>query len=140
MSEQIKITVLGNPTPQKRHRSTSRHGKTRQYDPSSGDKDNFAWLIREQAPPKLLTTALRVDAFFFFARPKSHYRTGQNSHLLKDSAPEWHTSKPDRDNCDKFVLDSLKNIFWSDDSLVCAGQIEKKYSEKPRTEIIITVL
>ena len=139
---QIKIKVLGEPAAQKRHRTVQVKGMKfpMNYDPSSSDKADFLSLIHEHAPATPFTVALRVDVFFYFTRPASHYGTGSKSGILKPSAPLWKISKPDRDNLDKFVMDSMNKIYWKDDSVVCAGEIIKKYDENPRTEIIITVL
>lgn len=136
----IRLTILGEPKSQKRHRSTKVGNFIRQYDPSAADKGDFLSIVQKNAPEKPYDCPLKVDVWFFFTRPKSHYKSGKNSHLLKDNAPEWHTSKPDRDNLDKFVMDSLCKIYWRDDSVVCCGGIRKKYSDNPRTEIYITVL
>ena len=136
----IEFTIKGDPIAQKRHRHVKRGNFVTNYDPSAGNKADFLSLAHKHAPSIPFTKALRVDVFFFFKRPKSHYKSGKNSHLLKEDAPEWKISKPDRDNCDKFVLDSLKGLYWHDDSIVCAGEIQKKYSDNPRTEIKITPL
>jgi crossover junction endodeoxyribonuclease RusA len=44
---------------------------------------------------------------FYFRRPKSHYRTGRNSHILRDDAPTWHTNNPDVDKLQRGVFDAL---------------------------------
>jgi Holliday junction resolvase RusA-like endonuclease len=73
---------------------------------------------------------LRVDITFFFPRPKGHYRTGKNAGQLRDDAPDHHTSKPDRDNSDKAVLDQMTVMrFWRDDAQVCDGRIIKQYDD-----------
>jgi len=138
--EAIRLTVLGEPTAQKRHRHVSKGGFTRSYDPSAADKGDFLSIVQNNAPEKPFDCPLRVDVTFFFSRPKSHFKSGKNSHILKDNAPVWHTSRPDRDNLDKLVMDSMSKVFWRDDSLVCAGEIQKLYSDNPRTEITIRQL
>ena len=59
---------------------------------------------------------------------------------MKDTAPLWHTSKPDADNLGKFVMDSMNKIYWKDDSVIADLWIIKQYSDKPRTEIEISLL
>lgn len=139
MKEVIKMVILGDPQAQKRHRHfhNKKAGRIQNYDPSSGDKADFLSIIQSSAPEKPLEGPLRMSVDFFFARPKSHYRTGKNSSELKPSAPMWHTSKPDRDNLDKFCMDAMKGIFFRDDAQVCLGRIRKMYSDMPRTEIEI---
>jgi len=141
-----KLVVLGEPKAQKRHRHTARdrNGKpmkfVRTYDPSAAGKQSLRELVQSQAPDKPLTGPLRVDCFFFYGHLKGHYGTGRNAGKIKDSAPTWKSTKPDRDNSDKFVLDSLDGVFFLNDSQVCDGRIMKRYDEKPRTEIYITRL
>lgn len=136
----IELTILGEPKAQKRHRHTSVGKFVRQYDPSAADKGDFLSIIQANAPDIPMTGPLRVDITFYFSRPKSHFRTGKNSHLLKENAPIWHVSKPDRDNLDKFVLDSMSKIYWKDDCMVCCGELMKLYSDNPRIEIRISPL
>jgi len=58
---------------------------------------------------------------------------------LEQNAPTFHTSKPDRDNVDKAILDALVSCgVLSDDKIVCGGQIWKRYDSVPRVEILIS--
>jgi Holliday junction resolvase RusA-like endonuclease len=92
-------------------------------------------MAAEQAykgPP--LEVAIRVDCLFVMPRPMS---------LLKKKSPEGrigHTSKPDRDNLDKAILDSLNGLLWVDDCQICAGEIEKVYqSRSEQPHVVVTV-
>ena len=136
----MKLIILGNPTALKRHRTFRRGNFTGSYDPSETDKADLLAVVRDNAPKKPFSCPLRVDITFYFARPKSHYRTGKHAGELKLNIPAWHTKRPDRDNLDKFVLDALDGIFWYDDSIICDGRLRKVYSDRPRTEIEIEIL
>lgn len=135
----IRLTVLGDPQAQKRSRSKLIPGQkfAMHYDPSEGDKDNFRQVIQQNAPSVPWEGPLRLDVYFFFARPKAHYNS---KGAVKENAALWKISKPDRDNLDKFVMDAMTKVFFNDDSQVCAGEIIKMYDQKPRTEIILTKL
>jgi len=159
-----KLIIPGEPKYQQRHKSALRlrkgcggvevklhDGKVEKlyrrkdffihnYDPSAKDKEEIRRMVRTLAPPKPLDEPLEVVIFLYYGRPKNHYGTGRNARRLKESAPIWKATAPDRDNADKFILDALKGIFWRDDSRVCAGPIIKQYSEIPRTEIFINKL
>ena len=77
---------------------------------------------------------------FIFPRPKSHYRTGKFSHILKEDAPSLHICTPDLDNLIKFSLDALNKVFYKDDSLVVEVNALKRYiedGEEGKTEIYI---
>lgn len=136
----IRLTILGEPTAQKRHRSVKMGNFVRQYDPSAADKGDFLSVVQNNAPEKPFDCPLMLQLTFYFTRPKSHYKTGKNAHILKDTCPSWHLSKPDSDNLAKFVMDGLNKIFWRDDSLLCDVRIQKKYDTNPRVEIIISPL
>lgn len=137
-----ELIVYGDPKAQGRPRAVSRGKFTSVYE-SKKDKKNkqtLAVIAQQKSPTELLTCPLRVDIYFYFRRPKSHYGTGKNSKVLKNSAPTYYTKKPDRDNLDKMVLDALNGVFWLDDRQVCQGWLQKKYSERPSTEIYIKKL
>jgi len=138
--EPIKLIVLGDPRAQKRHRAVRMGGMIRQYDPSASDKADFLSVVQNQAPEEPFSCPLRVDMIFFFTRPRNHYYTGKRADVLRDNAPEWHTSKSDVDNNVKAIFDALNKVFWRDDSIICVLTAIKKYSSKPRTEITITPL
>ena len=57
-----------------------------------------------------LVGPIGVELTVTIARPKSHYRTGRNAHLLKDSAPLWPCQEGtgDVDKYGRAVLDSLQ--------------------------------
>jgi Holliday junction resolvase RusA-like endonuclease len=137
---QIKLIVLGAPKAQARHKHFQRGKFSGTYDPSSEQKDTFALILQQQAPEVPISTPISLEAIFFMSRPKGHYGTGAKSEFLKDSAPEWHTSKPDCDNLIKFCTDALIGIYYKDDSLICELVARKVYSERPRTELTITTL
>lgn len=133
MMEPLVVWVDGQPKGQPRARAFAMKGKgVRMYDPGTAEgwKGQIAAAMREVMPASPLAGPLRIDLIFHFPRPKGHYRTGKRAGELRDDAPIWHVSKPDRDNCDKAVLDALKAMrFLSDDCIVCDGRIQKRYSE-----------
>ena len=81
-----------------------------------------------------------MGVVFYFNRPKSHYRTGKFSYLLKDDVPNYHPKTPDIDNLAKFVADSLQPNFYKDDAQIIELKAEKHYinqGEPARTEVMI---
>lgn len=134
---EIKLTVLGVPKAQARHKHFSRGRFAGVYDPSGEKKETFASILQAQAPETPISVPIGLELTFNMPRPKAHYGTGSKSAMLKDSAPEWHSSKPDIDNLVKFVQDSLNGIFYKDDALIFSLHARKLYSENPRTVIII---
>lgn len=67
---------------------------------------------------KLLTGPIELTAEFYFARPKSHYCSGKNAHVLKPSAPIAHAQSPDLAKLLRSLEDSLSGIVWLDDKQV----------------------
>jgi Holliday junction resolvase RusA-like endonuclease len=65
-----------------------------------------------------LTGPLVVRMVFSFVRPKSHYRTGRNAHLLRDGAPARPGGKPDLSKLLRSTEDALTALVWKDDALV----------------------
>ena len=124
----MNFKVYFPPTSLKRHRH-SKFG-THTYDPSSKDKKDFVNKIANLIPDKPLEGALKAKLFFYEKRPKSHYRTGKYSHILKDKSPKYNMSKRDLDNFIKFILDALNKLLYLDDSQIIEIEAGKYYSNE----------
>lgn len=81
-----------------------------------------------------------VSATFVFPRPKKHYRTGKNAHLLRDDAPRWHTGKPDTDKLERAIGDALTGVVLRDDSQIAFWKARKRYGSWARAEIRVMPL
>ncbi|MGH3500203.1 MAG: RusA family crossover junction endodeoxyribonuclease, partial [Nocardioidaceae bacterium] len=67
---------------------------------------------------------------FRFNRPKSHYGTGGNAHLVKASAPLFPTGKPDADKLLRSVFDALTAArVWRDDAQAVYLGARKVYAD-----------
>ncbi|MGG5257487.1 RusA family crossover junction endodeoxyribonuclease [Phycicoccus avicenniae] len=80
------------------------------------------------APWAVLDGPLHASITFRFPRPKGHYRTGRNAHLLRDSAPVWPTSRAlgDVDKLVRSTFDALVSAgVAADDSLFARVLAEK---------------
>lgn len=116
--------VQFEPVSLKRHRHRLTGGT---YDPSKKDKDDFFKLI-QGLPESKMKNPIKCSLDFYCKRPKSHYKTGKNSHLLKDSAPQYNTNNKDLDNMVKFVLDALNDKLYVDDCQIIEITCKKLYS------------
>lgn len=134
----INFTVLGDPAAQKRHRHVKMGTFVRTYDPHANEKLDFLGAVQHHAPTTPFEGPLELNVRFFFMRPKSHFKTGKNAHILKDDAPDYHTSRKDVDNLVKFCTDAMNKVFYKDDGQICRLVAEKKYSDRPRTELLLT--
>jgi Holliday junction resolvase RusA-like endonuclease len=113
------------PVSLKRHRHRLKGGT---YDPSKKDKDDFIKTI-ENFPTEKMTKPIKCVLHFYCKRPKTHYKSGKNSHILKDTSPKYNTNNKDLDNMVKFVLDALNDKLYTDDSLIFEISCSKSYSE-----------
>lgn len=65
---------------------------------------------------------------FYFRRPKSHYRTGRNAHMLKPDAPAYHSTKPDGDKLCRSTFDALTTAaVIKDDCTIVDFRVQKLY-------------
>ena len=128
MTNIIEFKALYPPTSLKRHRHTKFGNHT--YDPSSNEKKEFVSKIKQYLPEEPIKGPIKAELKFYEKRPKSHYRTGKFSGILKENAPKYNVSKRDIDNFVKFVFDSLNKIIYVDDSRVFELNCGKYYSER----------
>lgn len=127
----LELHVTGIPKGQPRARACIRGRHAATYNPPVADD----WKAMIAASAKDATQGAsfpvfsgptRIDVTLFFPRPKSHFNSKGE---IKLSSPVYHTGKPDRDNCDKAILDVLtqKGVL-RDDAEVCDGKITKLYA------------
>lgn len=85
-----------------------------------------------------------VSVLFIFKRPKAHYRTGKNAHLLRDDAPHFVTSvsKGDLDKILRSTFDAITAAgLWKDDCLAARIQdTQKVYGEREGAIVRVTAL
>lgn len=126
----IKIVVKSIPVAQPRVRVT----KWGAFNPVK-DKANWARIqIAEQFNEKL-ECPIEIKFIFYMKIPKS---TSKKIREAIQRGEIFHTKKPDIDNLIVFILNSMTDIVYHDDSQVYKLCSEKRYSENPRTEIFVT--
>lgn len=125
-SRTFKFVVYGDPIPWKRP-GQCRNGR---YDTQKSIKNALGLIFSSgMNGKKPLIGRIKLVAIFFMPKPKS---------FKKNLFDEWHTKRPDLDNCIKFILDAMNGIVYKDDSQVCAIIALKGYSDIPRTDITVT--
>jgi Holliday junction resolvase RusA-like endonuclease len=132
----LTIRVQGTPKGEPRARSAvfrRSNGSmgSRVYKPETA----MDWKLQVQTAVEKAVYSLQKPVFtgpvktvmrFHFPRPKKHF----NKHGLRPDAPKHHTTTPDRDNCEKLVLDVLTNCdVWNDDGQSAQGWQEKLYAD-----------
>ena len=130
MDDQLEITVRGKPAPQ----GSKRHiGGGRMIEMS---KAVGPWreAVRAETQRAMqdqctFTGAVHLQLQFVMTRPKGHFRTGRNAHLLRPGAPSYPAGKPDIDKLARAVMDGLtEGGAWKDDSQVVDLRAEKMYA------------
>lgn len=138
----FQVVVRGTPAPQgsKRHVGrgimveSSKHVKPwRDAVRSDAVKAELA-MPREAHSGFPLDCPLIADMVFTALRPKSHYRTGRNAHLLRDDAPARPMGAPDLSKLARSTEDALTDAgIWRDDSRVVEyGRLAKVYAGEDR--------
>lgn len=134
----IELVVPGIPRPQPRPRVT----KTgHAFNPTTEGlklwKTHLRLAARQKTPRSPWEQAVRVDVEAYFPRPSWLERV-----LPDQSLPMLE--RPDRDNLDKTILDTLTGLgYWRDDSQVYRGTLAKYYVQSgygPGALITITFI
>jgi crossover junction endodeoxyribonuclease RusA len=81
-------------------------------------------------PDTIVTGPVRLRVTFTLRRPKGHYRTGKNAHLLRDSAPPYPAGKPDVDKLLRSTLDAIVAAgVIADDAQIVECEARKVYPQ-----------
>lgn len=141
----MKLIIQGDPVAKHRHRMKFKKvKKPHSYKDQEKQERDFTmqvlrqFNIKDQFPKGV---PLYMDFSFFIKRPKSHYRAGKNSHLLKRNSPilPCTSSTSDLDNYVKFVKDCLNSLVYHDDCQVTHyGLTRKVYDKNSRVEVVVT--
>lgn len=110
------------------------------YYPTKQHKDSMSWREAIQVASKkagpdpcdyLPILPIELRLIFVIKRPKSHFRTGGNSHLVKDSAELFHMQTPDLDRLVSLVLDEFqKAMRFLNDAQVTKFTTRKVWHER----------
>lgn len=138
----ISFFAQGSPKGQPRPRAFAmKFGnkyQARVYDSGTAEgwKGCIAVAAKDFIPAQPLEFPIRLTLIFYMPRPKSHFA---KDGTIKPTAPSWFTSKPDNDNLEKAVCDSLTVLgMWKDDSYVVKSTTVKAYANgKTGCDIII---
>lgn len=136
----LSFNVYGTPRPagSKKAFINSKTGRPIITDATGPAGKDWRASIQHEAIAAMQITAMRIiekgiplmlQVKFNFLRPKSHFGTGRNSEMLKDSAPECHIKAPDTTKLVRAVEDALNRVLWHDDSQIVAQFAEKYYSD-----------
>ena len=132
--------IPGRPRPQGALKTFAVAGKAygRHTDSTLSHRAHVISTLAEDWDREPLTGAVAVDVVFTFARPKSHYGTGRNADVVKESAPDHHTQAPDSDKLSRLILDGLEMAgVVRNDSQVCRLNIDKQWGRDDSTHLLL---
>lgn len=125
----IEIIVRGTPAPQ----GSKRHVGNGRMIESSKAVGPWREAVRAETQRVMgdfpSVCPVKIVVWFYLSRPKGHYRTGRNAHLLRDGAPDRPAGTPDLDKLVRAVLDGLTaGGAWKDDGQVVTLIAAKLYA------------
>ena len=130
----VEFRVFGLPGPQGSKRSVGRGIMIESSPKVKPWRQAIQSTARDNYSGEPIAYPVRVEIDFFFARPKSHYRTGKYSEILKPGAPLYTVSTLDGD-LDKLIRSTLDGLSFvtggcviRDDCLVVSLSSTKRYT------------
>lgn len=134
----IEIRLDGDPVGKGRPRFVRATGRTYTPEKTASFEARLGYAAQAVMRNKqLLEGPLVILVMAFRSVPASWSEKKKQRAILQYLSP---TSKPDADNFLKIVMDSMNKVVWNDDSQVVDARVVKKYSERPRLEISISLL
>lgn len=140
----ITFTVVGQPAPQGSKKAIVVKGKAVLVESSKDRVRSWREDVRSAALDAVAASSwqqatgpVELHVTFTFQRPKSHYRTGRNSHLLRDDAMFFHAQTPDLDKILRSTCDALVSAgVLADDRLIASMVARKTWTEAPSSAVI----
>lgn len=135
-TDTICFTVVGDPFGKQRPRHNRYTNTTYTPYETQWHEKQIALEYKKQCGnvrfPSGAYVELRVTAYMKI--PKSTSKAARTKMIDGLIRP---TVKPDIDNIWKLVADALNGIAYEDDKCIVDAQVQKFYSEQPRTEIVL---
>ena len=138
----MKLVLNIEPEPQSRPRFARRGSFTTTYE----DKEMRSWrercsllIANLYMRQPILEGALRAKVRFFIKPPRYISKVKKNQQALIDETIPV-AKKPDVDNYEKALYDSMSGIVFKDDGQIALHDVGKFYSLKPRIEVEVEEL
>lgn len=139
--EVLQVMVYGAPKGQPRGRAfVTKGGQPRVFNPSTAEgwKSSIAEALQGHLPATPIDGPVSVTVSYQMPRPKRLMRKRDSE------GPLAHTSKPDVDNLNKAIFDTLTRLgVFRDDSQICHVEAGKHYHGKddlPGALIVVKTL
>ncbi|HFI0593044.1 TPA: RusA family crossover junction endodeoxyribonuclease [Streptococcus suis] len=138
----MKLVLNIEPKPQSRPRFARRGNFTTTYEEKGMKswRENCRFLIANlYIGQPILEGALRAKVRFFIKPPQYIIKVKKNQQTLIDETIPV-AKKPDVDNYEKALYDSISGIVFKDDGQIALHDVGKFYSLKPRIEVEVEEL
>jgi len=140
---QLTLEILGKPISKKRPKFARMGNFVKTYNCQESEEGLFVAKAMDQIracdhslpiPCKIPVT---ITCYFIMPIPKGFSK--KLIALIENESQQMpqHTSKPDLDNCVKFLKDCFNKVIWNDDSQIVSLDAVKMYGTTPKT--ILTV-
>lgn len=132
----MNFTHYGEPKGQPRARMSTKLNIM--FDGSKSLRQTILEQVMAKMPKNFKPTSnyIECDITFYLNTPKGF---SKRDTLLAELGIVKPTKKPDIDNLQKLIFDSLNKVLYADDSSVVTCNARKLYSCKPRTEISLRI-
>lgn len=125
----ITIVIYGPPVSWSAHQGYGR----RSYNPKMEQRKKYQWQIRPQFNrDKPIGGPIRLKCTYYMKIP-IHTSSIRKKQMLNGKI--YHIVRPDIDNLNKFLNDSLKEVIFLDDSQIVEMESTKVYGENPKTVV-----
>lgn len=133
-----RLVIQGAPVAKGRPKLGTVNGHAMAFTPKK--TRNYESIVRETAVrewnrPILQNVPVTMHNIFFLPIAQSWTKRRQQEARL---GVAWPISKPDLSNLSKAIEDGMNGVVYYDDSLIVKTINEKRYSDSPRVEILLT--
>ena len=111
-----------------RHRHTGKMITKQNRSDELYEYQDFVAYLCKKAGVKVVQGPVELNVTYYFQRPLSHFKGGDRTKGLKDSAPQHHMQTPDRDKLDRAIQDALEGIAYDNDKQVYRGTSAKLWT------------
>jgi len=137
----VEFTVFGKPAQMGSKRAFVRGNRAILTDDNSKQRKQWANAVSAAAAEamngaELFSGPVCVECVFMFSRPKSHFGTGRNAGVQKDSAPALHSQSPDLDKLVRCLLDAMSSIVYVDDRQVWQMEAQRQWTRRQAGAVV----
>jgi Holliday junction resolvase RusA-like endonuclease len=140
----VTYRVIDRPMPAGSKRAMPRKGGGALVIDANPNVGPWKAMVQDAALKAMSAAALEVfkgpvgmAVIFYLHRPASHYGSGRNAGVLKDSAPVYPTVKPDATKLLRGLEDAMTGVVYRDDSQVVEQAVSKRYGEPEGAQVIV---